>query len=85
MKIIRPTSDTIISMESKDQSAKKYTISFINFTGKNRRFYASGAAMLALILAPFALYAALDRGNTVLSALFFAVIAGTMVLVVILS
>lgn len=41
--------------------------------------------MLALILAPFALYAALDRGNTVLSALFFAVIAGTMVLVVILS
>lgn len=41
--------------------------------------------MLALILAPFALYAALNQGNQILSGLFFAVIAGSMLLVVIIS
>lgn len=57
----------------------------INFGGRNRRFYAAGAAMLALILVPFALYAALSQGNQILSGLFFAVIAGSMLLVVIIS
>lgn len=55
------------------------------FSGKNRRFYALAASMLALILAPFGLYAALGSGNGVLAALFFAVIAGTTALVAILS
>lgn len=55
------------------------------FSGKNRRFYALAASMLALILAPFGLYAALGSENGVLSALFFAVIAGTTALVAVLS
>lgn len=78
-------SDKIIFMQENENPVNRANIHLVRFGGKNRRFYASAAAMLALILAPFGLYTALDRGNPVLSALFFAVIAGSMLLVVILS
>jgi hypothetical protein len=52
---------------------------------KNRRFNITLAVMAALILAPFGLYAALNQGNAILSGLFFAVIAGSMILILIFS
>lgn len=72
-------------MEKRQKAGKRLKLNLINFGGRNRRFYAAGTAMLALILAPFALYAALNQGNQILSGLFFAVIAGSMLLVVIIS
>jgi len=72
-------------MKLPNRDAKKFRIHLLNFGGKNRRFYAAAAAMLALILAPFGLYAALNLGNQFLSGLFFAVIAGSMVLILIVS
>jgi len=57
----------------------------INFGGKNRKFYLATAIMLALILAPFGMYAALIRGNDLISGLFFIVIAGCMGLMLLIS
>lgn len=53
--------------------------------GKNRRFNISLAVMAALILTPFGLYAALNQGNAILSGLFFTVIVGSMILILIYS
>lgn len=72
-------SDTINIMKQQNKDAKKFRIHLLNL-GELR-----GAAMLALILAPFGLYAALNQGNQILSGLFFAVIAGSMVLILIVS
>jgi len=41
--------------------------------------------MAALILTPFGLYAALNQGNAILSGLFFTVIVGSMILILIYS
>jgi len=57
----------------------------LNFGGKNRRFYAAMLTMLALVLAPFGLYAALNHGNLMLSGLFFAIIAGSMLLILVVA
>lgn len=72
-------------MNQTPQAEKKSKLHRYKFGSKDRRFYASAAAMLALILAPFALYAALSSENQVLSAVFFAIIACSMLLVVIIS
>jgi len=72
-------------MDTRNQPAKGTENRPRFLRGKNRRFYVQAVSMLALILTPFGLYAALSAGNTVLSALLFAVIAGTMALVAVLS
>lgn len=77
-------SDTITIMKQQNPGAKKFRIHLLKFGGM-KRVYAAAAAMLALILAPFGLYAALNQGNQILSGLFFAVIAGSMVLILIVS
>ena len=59
-------------------SAGHRKLRLFNLGGKNRRFYAAAAAMLALILVPFGLYAALNQGNQLLAGIFFAIITGSM-------
>jgi hypothetical protein len=49
--------------------------------GKNSRFYAASAALVGLIGLPFALFGALNQGDSVLSAIFFTMIAGCMAIV----
>lgn len=71
-------SSKIGSVKRVDASQSHKKLRLLNFGGKNRRFYAAATAMLALILAPFGLYAALNQGNQLLSGLFFAIIAGGM-------
>lgn len=57
----------------------------INFGGKNRRFYASTGAMLALILAPFGMYAALNAGEDGIAGLLFAVMTGSLFFILLLG
>lgn len=71
-------------MKQHNQDAKKFRIHLLDFGGM-KGVYATAAAMLALILAPFGLYAALNQGNQILSGLFFAIIAGSMVLILIVT
>ncbi|MHB8193935.1 MAG: hypothetical protein ACYDGL_11745 [Bellilinea sp.] len=71
-------------MKPHNRDTKKLRIHLLKFGGM-KGVYAAAAAMLALILAPFGLYAALNQGNPILSGLFFAVIAGSMVLILIVS
>lgn len=71
-------------MKPHNRDTKKLRFHLLKFGGM-KGVYAAAAAMLALILAPFGLYAALNQGNQILSGLFFAVIAGSMVLILIVS
>lgn len=72
-------------MKVNENFAKKPKTRVTASSRKNMRFYASAAAMLALILVPFGLYTALDHANIVLSTLLFVVIAGTMGLTAVIS
>lgn len=65
-------------MKRVDASIRRSKLRLFNLGGKNRRFYAAAAAMLALILAPFGLFAALNQGSHLLSGAFFAIITGSM-------
>lgn len=64
-----------------DASIRRSKLRLFNLVGKNRRLYAATAAMLALILAPFGLYAALNQGNQLLAGIFFAIITGSMLII----
>ena len=71
-------SSKIESVKRVDASEGRRKLRLFNLGGKNRRFYATAAAMLALILVPFGLYAALNQGNQLLAGIFFAIITGSM-------
>ena len=74
-------SSTITPVKPKDTPQGHKKLRLLNFGGKNRRFYTAVAAMLALILSPFGLYAALNQGNQLLSGLFFVIIAACMLVI----
>jgi hypothetical protein len=57
----------------------------VNIGGKNLRFYSSALTMLLLIVAPFGLYTALNRGNDILAGILFAVIAACMFVMLIVA
>ncbi|HAL17892.1 MAG TPA: hypothetical protein DCP32_14455 [Anaerolineaceae bacterium] len=71
-------SSKIESVKRVDASEGRRKLRLFNLGGKNRRFYATAAAMLALILVPFGLYAALNQGNQLLAGILFAIITGSM-------
>lgn len=65
-------------MEQTQDIHAKPVFRLANFGGKNLRFYVSALIMLLLILVPFGLYAALNRGNDILAAILFAIVAVCM-------
>lgn len=74
-------SSKIGDVKRADASIGRGKFRLFNLGGKNRRFYAAAAAMLALILAPFGLYAALNQGSHLFAGIFFAIITGSMLMI----
>ncbi len=74
-------SSKIGDVKRADASIGRGKFRLFNLGGKNRRFYAAAAAMLALILAPFGLYTALNQGSHLLAGIFFVIITGSMLMI----
>ncbi len=70
-------------MKQPQGDKKRWSARLMNLGGM--KGVPAATAMLTLILAPFGLYAALNQGNQILSGIFFAVIAGCMLVVIAVS